>query len=356
MSNLFQVGVPLVRGLTTRNSKSSFRCIYSQANIKGGKQTKYSFLVGAYGIPKNKKDSSGQYEPFNGYPKPLKFDNSESSWNVGEDAFFFRKDAIGLGDGIGGWSTKKNSSSALFSKRLMYNTCHEIGHFKDGEDDAEDSEIEISSSSVLKDAFISTLRDMKKAKLKGSSTACVALLRGDELQVTNIGDSGLTIIRDGELIFRTEEQQHSFNYPYQLGTEENSDDVSNAQTFRIKVKKNDLIILASDGLYDNLFDEDILEEIENVLDPDHEGKILNPGQSLDKKKSSVKLGVQDDEAKPLFLLKSIASVLARRAYKVSLDPDCTQSPFQFHAIYEGLYYHGGKHDDITVVVALITDN
>ncbi|OMJ18185.1 putative protein phosphatase 2C 80, partial [Smittium culicis] len=177
------------------------------------------------------------------------FKNNDLSWNVGEDAFFYRRDAIGLGDGIGGWANKKNSSSALFSKRLMYNTHYEISRDEDSEDDQYNKN-ECTPVKFLKNAISSTLEDMKQAKLKGSSTACVALLRGDELIVANIGDSGLTIIRDGEMVFRTEEQQHSFNYPYQLGTEENSDSVSNAQTFRIKVKKNDLVILASDGLYD----------------------------------------------------------------------------------------------------------
>ncbi|OMJ21398.1 putative protein phosphatase 2C 80 [Smittium culicis] len=274
------------------------------------------------------------------------FKNNDLSWNVGEDAFFYRRDAIGLGDGIGGWANKKNSSSALFSKRLMYNTHYEISKDEDSEDDQYNKN-DSSPVKFLKNAISSTLEDMKEAKLKGSSTACVALLRGDELIVANIGDSGLTIIRDGEMVFRTEEQQHSFNYPYQLGTEENSDSVSNAQTFRIKVKKNDLVILASDGLYDNLFDEDILEEIECVISPPKDEEIVEY--------VTIEQKTKDCKKAALSLAEEISAALAKRAYKVSLDPDCTQSPFQFHAVYEGLYYHGGKKDDITVVAAIISE-
>lgn len=37
----------------------------------------------------------------------------------------------------------------------------------------------------------------------------------------NLGDSGLIIFRDGNIVFKTVEQQHYFNCPYQLGTDSN---------------------------------------------------------------------------------------------------------------------------------------
>ena len=52
----------------------------------------------------------------------------------------------------------------------------------------------------------------------GSSTACIVTLNREERRVysANLGDSGFLIIRDGEVVHRSEEQQHYFNTPFQL--------------------------------------------------------------------------------------------------------------------------------------------
>jgi len=73
----------------------------------------------------------------------------------------------------------------------------------------------------------------------------------------NLGDSGYMIVRKKEdqghdLIFRTTEQQHKFNHPYQCGT--NYKLPYAAQDLKHEVKENDVVIMASDGLFDNLTD------------------------------------------------------------------------------------------------------
>ena len=75
----------------------------------------------------------------------------------------------------------------------------------------------------------------------------------------------MSIIRRNEFIFRTEEQQHSFNYPYQLGTG-STDSPTDAQVFTVKVESGDIIVMGTDGIFDNLFDEDILEEVVRCVD------------------------------------------------------------------------------------------
>lgn len=62
------------------------------------------------------------------------------------------------------------------------------------------------------------LRHYKQKGIVGSTTACIAILSQDELKIANIGDCGVSVIRKNNYIFRSEEQQHSFNFPYQLGT------------------------------------------------------------------------------------------------------------------------------------------
>lgn len=38
---------------------------------------------------------------------------------------------------------------------------------------------------------------------------------------SNIGDSGLLILRDGQMLAATPPQQHRFNFPYQVGSKGN---------------------------------------------------------------------------------------------------------------------------------------
>lgn len=88
------------------------------------------------------------------------------------------------------------------------------------------------------------------------------------------------IIRGSDYVFRSEEQQHSFNYPFQAGTTSKDTPIRDAQRFTVKVQKDDvrpfsftgspkatltlkrqqIVIMSSDGLCDNLFTDDVLEE------------------------------------------------------------------------------------------------
>jgi len=63
--------------------------------------------------------------------------------------------------------------------------------------------------------------------------------------------------KTGEVLLRTVEQQHDFNFPKQLGT--NSDDYPEHSDVKvIDVQIGDIVLLATDGLFDNVFDEDII--------------------------------------------------------------------------------------------------
>lgn len=86
----------------------------------------------------------------------------------------------------------------------------------------------------------------------------MVVLREDDLRIANIGDCGVIAIRGSDVIFRTSEQQHSFNFPFQLGTG-SKDQPADAMSFHVKVKEGDIVIVASDGLFDNLFDDEILD-------------------------------------------------------------------------------------------------
>lgn len=52
----------------------------------------------------------------------------------------------------------------------------------------------------------------------GSSTACIVVLdrSSHRLHTANLGDSGFLVVRGGEVVHRSDEQQHYFNTPFQL--------------------------------------------------------------------------------------------------------------------------------------------
>ena len=60
------------------------------------------------------------------------------------------------------------------------------------------------------------------------------------------------MIRNGACIYRTLEQQHSFNFPFQLGTG-SKDSPADAFSEETSVQEGDIVILGTDGLFDNVF-------------------------------------------------------------------------------------------------------
>ena len=104
-----------------------------------------------------------------------------------------------------------------------------------------------------------------KTKSKGSSTFVMAGLDPDAqgvLKTLNLGDSGYIIARKENKkitqLYRSPEQLYGFDFPYQCGT--NCDLPSKDSDCRMHiVQDRDFLILASDGVFDNLFDEEILD-------------------------------------------------------------------------------------------------
>ena len=108
---------------------------------------------------------------------------------------------------------------------------------------------------------------------------------------------------------------HSFNFPYQIGTY--GDGLDNAQIIEIPIKENDIIILGSDGLFDNLFEDQIL----NLL--------------------------FDDQ-----MINEKAKYIADLAMEFAMS-ESAFTPFTKNALENNLYHKGGKLDDISVIVANI---
>lgn len=407
----------------------------------GGQTTTYVFHSGAYGIPKTRSPvpskqtiSRGFLGPLTDFfmggqkcsqppPSPNQVPALPSSLaslhgcglqsairsdgrivktrlqsqNVGQDAYFLKNDAMGVADGVGGWAAQPHADPSLFSRLLMHFFYAELQQLDEtlyrSLDDPQDMDDVLSEwficnpVDMLQTAWERCVRASKREGILGSSTALTAILRGDELRIANMGDCVLFLIRDGELIFRSAEQQHSFNYPLQLGMMDatvesvtlsralcmhrsgmipagahdidlpdvndsmsdyintydripSQDDLQydtpqhDAGHWELKVQPGDLVLIASDGLFDNLFDDEIMDTVHDVFS---------------------QFSCSDLETMQMYAPTLLSERLCRMARSVMDDPRVISSPFQQHANEEGLYYVGGKSDDVTVLAGLISE-
>ncbi|XP_038904913.1 probable protein phosphatase 2C 55 isoform X1 [Benincasa hispida] len=227
----------------------------------------------------------------------------------GEDAHFICVDeqAIGVADGVGGWADL-GVDAGQYSRELMSNSVNAV---------QEEPKGSIDPARVLEKAH-------SKTKAKGSSTACIIALTEQGLHAINLGDSGFMVVRDGCTIFRSPVQQHDFNFTFQLESGNNGDLPSSGQVFSVPVAPGDVIIAGTDGLFDNLYNNEITAVVVHAM--------------------RAGLGAQVTAQK-------IAALARQRAQ----DKD-RQTPFSTAAQDAGFRYYGGKLDDITVVVSYVTSS
>ncbi|KAK4271771.1 hypothetical protein QN277_020413 [Acacia crassicarpa] len=236
----------------------------------------------------------------------------------GEDCYFMLSDrnTVGVADGVGGWSSK-GIDAGQYALELMQHAMLATLRQPKGS---------VNPRTVLNKAF-------QRTKSEGSSTACIATLKQNfgensnqeyySLHAVNVGDSGFMLFRNLKLVYRSPTQQHRFNTPYQLGNSEKSDTPEKAEEFTVEVAAGDIVVFGTDGVFDNLFPEEIQRFIE-----------LNCGG--------------DDKVTAERLSRLIAKDAARKAYD-----KYSKTPFEEASHKAGKKFKGGKKDDITVVVAYI---
>lgn len=259
-----------------------------------------------------------------GFAKDTDLYPNYSRGQFGEDAWFKTStasaDTLGVADGVGGWRMY-DIDPGKFSCFLM-RSCERITHSV--EYDA------TQPAQLLARAYCNLLE--QKQPILGSSTACVLALHRDShtLYAANIGDSGLLVIRDGFIVCRSMEQQHQFNTPYQLavpppGHAMNvlTDGPECAALLQFDVECGDIVLLATDGVFDNVPDEMLLH-------------MLSPA-----------CGIADPVK-----LQMYANSVALMARSLSFSPTY-DSPFSQHAKRHNIDAPGGKPDDITIILASV---
>ena len=276
--------------------------------------------------------------------------------SLGEDAFLLGPNMVGVADGVGSW-WEMDVDPAVYARGLMHctaKTCVGLGE--------ENNLHARRPTQVLHEAW----HEMSSASIVGSCTACLVALHPhkSELLATNVGDSGFIIVRHTpdarsslaeprgtldvmgsprraasyntsaghgrHVAFRSPQQLRGFNAPYQLGrapdvapgeADDRFETPHDAALVRVPIKGGDLVVLATDGLFDNMPESTILEIIDGHPDASEE---------------------------------ELAKLLATRAQELSLDKT-VDSPFARRATDNDIMWGGGRPDDITVIVTRIVD-
>lgn len=236
--------------------------------------------------------------------------NPRKAYRGGEDSYIVSSptnSTLAVADGVGGWESKGVNPRA-FADQILRSTYEFI---KAGED---------NPLYALEAGFEMTNQT-------GSSTVCVGKMTPDGVfRVANMGDSGFLIIRNEQILLQSSEHQHQFNFPYQLGRNKygephGEDRPSDAEMYQITLENGDLIVMGSDGLFDNVWPNEILDYINK------------------------------QPKNPIALADGLASI----AYDASQEKD-NFVPFFHRAKQEGVpfgSYSGGKEDDITALVGIV---
>jgi protein phosphatase PTC7 len=229
----------------------------------------------------------------------------------GEDAYLATARTIGVADGVGSWS-RHHVDAGLYSRSVMKAMSAAV----DAADEA---------SRWGDDDHIPTLRAMlaqataECSGITGSSTFTFGALHGADLEVLQIGDCGCIVLRPDaaglKVLLQTTPQQYGFNHPLQLGTG-SSLTAEDATSTIVPVQAGDLVLLGSDGIFDNIFEDELL-------------RIINRHRASD--------------------LDAACAELVDHAMRNAMTNAPT--PFAEHAMSHGITLEQAKVDDCTALLA-----
>jgi len=310
-----------------------------------------------------------------------------SDTDLSEDAHFVAKVSLpdekggalrdityfGVSDGVGSWR-EYDVDPREFSHKLMdecenvlLESCHQAPN------EGILAKRIIAPADILEEAY----ERVKKDNIIGSCTACVAFFDNTrhQLHFSNLGDSGIIVLRhidsdiagslkrdrvtprlerisDLRVAFVSQQQLHSFNHPYQLGW--TGEEMREASSFKgardscttsIHVRRGDIIIMATDGLFDNVDVDDVAIiglEWENQVGLIRGGDIVAREKRWRMDESMTQQSAER--------VQDLAEGLCEKARERSLD-SVADSPFAILAKENDIMWSGGMPDDCTVIVA-----
>ncbi|MBR6225068.1 MAG: Stp1/IreP family PP2C-type Ser/Thr phosphatase [Firmicutes bacterium] len=178
-----------------------------------------------------------------------------------------------LADGVGGGNSGEIASRTAVSEKANYVVKHPLSHLLD--------KYEIVG--YMRDAFEAAntkIYDMARAHEENfgmATTAIIVYVNKGKAYIGNIGDSRVYLYRNGDYLQLTEDHTY-VNTLVKAGIlsreEADQDERKNViikalgaeptvepDFFQVEVKKGDILLACSDGLYDEVSDEEIVEII-----------------------------------------------------------------------------------------------
>ncbi|KAF5000320.1 hypothetical protein FGRMN_1864 [Fusarium graminum] len=335
--------------------------------------SRFSYHVASSFIAKDRPyDPSSHVFHFNPYNRiqPPRNRRPSSRPESGHDAFFVSRVndsgsvAFGVADGVGGW-VDSGVDPADFSHGFcdyMALAAHEH---------QTSAEAPLTARKLMQKGYDAICND--RSLRAGGSTACVAIAGADgNLEVANLGDSGFLQLRLNGVHSYSEPQTHAFNTPFQLslvppsvaarmaafGGAQLSDLPRDADVTQHTLRHGDVLVLATDGVLDNLFNQDILRIASRVLVSAGAWQMTEAGgvrvvESLD---SLVELPDSSEGKRTVTLQSALATELVTAAKRASVNTK-QDGPFakEVHKYYPHENWRGGKVDDICVVVAVVNE-
>ncbi|KAH6691695.1 5-azacytidine resistance protein azr1 [Plectosphaerella plurivora] len=346
----------------------------------------YSYHVAASFIGKDRRyDPSTHIFHFNPYNRIQQTKRDKRSRpNSGHDAFFVSRvgdtgaTAMGVADGVGGW-VDSGVDPADFSHGLcdyVAAAAYEHGAAASrGVPASEKLPTPIPRARDLLQAGYQSVCEDRTIRA-GGSTACVAIASPQgTVDVANLGDSGYIQLRLGAVHAHTIPQTHAFNTPFQLsvvppsvaarmaafGGAQLSDFPRDADITRHQVRHGDVLIFASDGVWDNLLNQDILRVVTKAMTGTG-AWVTDAAESKDggiRVADDLRRHLSADESPKegtLSLQSHLAIQLTAAAKAASINTK-VDGPFakEVQKWYPHENWHGGKVDDIVVVVAVVSD-
>ncbi|TVY89453.1 Protein phosphatase 2C-like protein, mitochondrial [Lachnellula willkommii] len=341
-------------------------------------RTLYSSSKFTYGVAASFTAKDRRYNPetnvfnFNPYNRIRARRKDKSTRpGSGQDAFFVSRvgdsadTAFGIADGVGGW-VHSGVDPADFAHGFCDYMAHAAYTHKPGEWDPP-----IGARSLMQRGYEGICKDPSVPA--GGSTACVAIAKeSGSLEVANLGDSGFVQLRLNAVHNYSEPQTHAFNTPYQLsvvppkilaqaaafGGMQLCDMPKDAHVSQHSLRHGDVLVFASDGVWDNLSSQAILKIVSKIMVGArawvHTEKGIKVGDGLPSfiMADDGKSGAEDIPSLQSFVAVGITHEAKAASVNTKLD-----GPFakEVQRVYPHDNWHGGKVDDICVVVAIVCE-
>ncbi|KAL2161428.1 hypothetical protein VTH06DRAFT_7989 [Thermothelomyces fergusii] len=357
--------------------------------------TKFVYNVAASYIAKGRAfDPSThvfQFNPYHRVQPPKTRRGKASRPESGQDAFFVSRlganpdeVALGVADGVGGWMDSGVDPADFSHAFCDYMAAAAAAATAP----AEAAGKRLTARQLMQEGYEAVCHDPTiKA---GGSTAIVGLLTAEGvLEVANLGDSGFILLRLNGVHAFSEPQTHAFNTPYQLSVVPPSmllraaafggarlmDQPRDAEVTRLRLHHGDVLVFASDGLWDNLFNQDVLRIVSRTMaragawattergvqvTPDLR-PYTAPGEAAAADSTPSAGSQQQQQQEPYrtntTTLQSMLATEIVGAAKAASVSQTLDGPFakEVNRYYPHEVWHGGKEDDICAVVVLVSE-